>query len=242
MVEDQYSYEIQGQSIDCVIKKMVATFYESALSGPTIQQAMRPGGLKLTQEVLKIVNPKPDWSVLDVACGLGSTLRLLTEQFRCQTYGLDLSAKILKRAKAGSLKEEDKRFTEFICADSEFIPFRNELFDAVICECSLSLFPNKQRVLNEIVRILKKGGKFVLTDVTLKDQVIKEASGVAGWCMCVAGAETLEGYASLLETSGMRMLYCRDVSEVYEWELADPEQRKLLEGRIGYAVIVGIKT
>jgi len=241
LVDDQHICEMQDQSIDCIIKKMVAMFYESAFFNSPAQQAMRPGGLRLTQEVLKIINPKPNWRVLDVACGLGATLRLLVEQFKCQTYGLDLSAKILKKARADFLKGKETRFTEFICADSELLPLREELFDVVICECSLSLFPNKQRALNEMVRTLKTGGKLVLTDVTLKDQAIKDASGAVGWCMCVAGAETLEGYITLLESSGLKMLYCRDASEVYEWEPADSEQKKLLQGKIGYAVMVGVK-
>lgn len=241
MVDDQHICETQDQSIDCIIKKMVTMFYENAISNSSVQQAMRPGGLKLTQEVLKLIDPKPDWRALDVACGLGATLRLLVEQFKCQTYGLDLSANILKKARADFIKGEDTRFTEFICADSEFLPLREELFDVVICECSLSLFLNKQRALSEMVRTLKTGGRLVLTDVTLKDQAIKDAGGTLGWCMCVAGAETLEGYISLLESSGIKMLYCRDASEVYEWELADSEQKKLLQGRIGYAIMVGIK-
>jgi SAM-dependent methyltransferase len=202
---------------------------------------MRPGGLELTKEVLKIINPKPSWSVLDVACGLGATLQLLAEQFKCQTYGLDLSAKILKKARADFLRGEGTRFTEFICADSEFLPLRGELFDAVICECSLSLFPNKQRALSEMIRTLKASGKLMLTDVTLKDQAVKDAERAPGWCMCMAGAETLEGYISLLEDSGLEVSYYRDASEVYEWETADPEQRKLLRGRIGYAIIIGVK-
>jgi len=238
---DQCTCEVQEQSIDCIIKKMVATFYENALFSSTIQQAMRPGGLELTKEVLKIIDPKPSWSVLDVACGLGATLYLLAEQFKCQTYGLDLSAMILKKAKVDFLRGEGARFTEFICADSESLPLRGELFDAVICECSLSLFPNKQRALSEIVRTLKAGGKLMLTDVTLKDQAVKDVIGAVGWCMCVAGAETLEGYVSLLEDAGLEVSYYRDASEIYEWETADPEQRKLLQGKIGYAVIIGVK-
>jgi SAM-dependent methyltransferase len=233
--------EAQDQSIDCVIKKMVVMFYENAFFNSTVWQAMRPGGLELTKEILKIINPKPNWSILDVACGLGATLQLLTEQFKCQTYGLDLSAKILKKARASFLRGEDTRFTEFICADSEFLPLREELFDAVVCECSLSLFPNKQRALSEMVRTLKAGGKLVLTDVTIKDQAVKDTNGAIGWCMCVAGAETLEGYISLLEGSGVKVLYYRDASEVYEWGTADPEQRRLLEGKIGYGVMIGVK-
>lgn len=241
MVEGRYICETESQSIDCIIKKMVAMFYENAFFNSTSRRVMRPGGLELTKEVLKIINPEPGWSVLDVACGLGATLQLLAEQFKCQTYGLDLSVKILKEARTSFLKGEDTRFTEFICADSEFLPLREELFDVIICECSLSLFPNKQRALSEMVRTLKVGGKLVLTDVILKDQAIKDVEGAAGWCMCVAGAETLEGYISLVESSGLKVSYYRDASEVYEWEAADPEQKKLLQGKIGYAVIIGAK-
>jgi len=39
----------------------------------------------------------------------------------------------------------------------------------------------------------------------------------------------------------LEVSYYRDASEIYEWETADPEQRKLLQGKIGYAVIIGVK-
>jgi len=229
------------QSLDCAIKKMVTLFYENVDFNLAPQQAMRPGGLKLTKEVLKIAEVQPGWKVLDIACGTGTTLIVLIRDFKCHAYGLDLSAKILEKAKARLYGQHYRHLTELIRADSEFMPIRQGFFDAVICECSLSLFPNKSKALSEMVDAVKNEGKVIITDVTIKDQAAKEAGGAAAWCMCVAGAETLEGYIKLMENAGLKVVYYKDVSEVYDWKTADPELRAALQGKIGYAVIIGVK-
>ncbi|MEM4603484.1 MAG: hypothetical protein QW842_06765, partial [Candidatus Nezhaarchaeales archaeon] len=87
----------------------------------------------------------------------------------------------------------------------------------------------------------RRGGKVVITDVTVRDHTVKEAIGVA-WCMCIAGAETLEGYIELIERAGLNVICSKDVSEVYDWDSVDEEVRKTLEGKIGYAIIVGVKS
>ena len=233
--------ETQSLPLECAIKKMVTMFYENVDFNLAPQQAMRPGGLELTKEVLKVANVQPGWKVLDVACGTGTTLITLIRDFKCQAYGLDLSAKILEKAKNRMYSNNLRCYVELIRADSEFMPIREGFFNAVICECSLSLFPNKSKALKCMVDAVKEQGLVIITDVTIKDQAAKEAGGAATWCMCIAGAETLEGYIKLMEDAGLKISYYKDVSEVYDWEAADPELRAALQGKIGYAVIIGIK-
>lgn len=241
MARNSYSNEIIEQPLDCAIKKMVTTFYENVDFSLAPQQAMRPGGLKLTKEVLKIAEVQPGWRVLDIACGAGVTLMTLIKDFKCQAYGLDLSAKILEKAKAKLYEYRYRHLTELIRADSEFVPIRQGFFDAVICECSLSLFPNKSKALSEMVNVVRNEGKVIITDVTIKDESAKDAGGAAAWCMCIAGAETLEGYIKLMEGAGLKIMYYKDASEVYDWKTADPELRTALQGKIGYAVVIGVK-
>ncbi|MCS7139891.1 MAG: methyltransferase domain-containing protein [Candidatus Nezhaarchaeota archaeon] len=231
----------QEQPLDCVIKKIVTMFYENVSSKLTTKQAMRPGGLRLTREVLRIADVKPGWRILDVACGMGSTIKSLIRDFNCQAYGLDLSAKLIKKAKRSLYKPHYRCMTELVRADSELMPIREGSFDAVLCECSLSLFPNKCGALNEMIRVVKRGGKVIITDVTIRDNSIKETMDAANWCMCIAGAETLGSYLRLMEGLGLKVIYYRDVSEVYDWESSDPELKSALEGRIGYAIMIGVK-
>ncbi|MEM2213760.1 MAG: class I SAM-dependent methyltransferase [Candidatus Nezhaarchaeales archaeon] len=219
---------------------MSSMFYENLNLELIPDQAMRPGGLKLTKDVLEIVGVKPNFKVLDVACGIGTTLLTLIEDFKCYVCGLDLSTKLLGRAKIKLRSKGCNLLAHLICADSEFIPMREQSFDVVICECSLSLFPNKLNALKEMARVVRREGKVVITDVIIKDRAVKDVKGAA-WCMCIAGAETLEGYIGLIEKAGLNVTYSRDVSEVYDWSSVDEEVRKTLEGKIGYAVIVGVR-
>lgn len=234
-------YKSWETSVDCLIKKMVSMFYENLDLDAVPEQAMRPGGLKLTKEVLNVVGMQPGFKVLDVACGVGTTLLTLIEEFKCHVCGLDISAKLLNRARTRLSSKGYDANSLLICADSEFIPVREGCFDVVVCECSLSLFPNKLKALKEMAYVVRKGGSVVLTDVTIKDYSVRCVKD-ANWCMCVAGAETLEGYIELVENAGLNVLYSKDVSEVYDWSMVSKEVRETLEGRIGYAVIVGVKS
>ncbi|MDH5816489.1 MAG: methyltransferase domain-containing protein [Candidatus Nezhaarchaeota archaeon] len=234
-------YEAAATPVNCLMKKISSMFYESLNLESIPDQAMRPGGLKLTKGALELIGLQPGSKVLDVACGAGATLLTLVEDFRCYVCGLDLSIKLLKRAMTKLSSKGYDLLAHLICADSEFMPMREQSFDVVICECSLSLFPNKLKALEEMARILRRGGKVVITDVTVRDHTVKEAIGVA-WCMCIAGAETLEGYIELIERAGLNVICSKDVSEVYDWDSVDEEVRKTLEGKIGYAIIVGVKS
>lgn len=240
MSGDGIYYESRDTSVDCLVKKMASMFYENLDLDAIPEQAMRPGGLKLTKEVLEVVGVQPGFNILDVACGAGTTLLAIVNDFRCSVCGLDLSTKLLKIAKSKLYSKGYDIHSLLICADSEFIPIREECFDLVICECSLSLFPNKLKTLKEMTYVVRRGGSVVITDVIIKDHSAKCIKDVA-WCMCIAGAETLEGYTKLIERAGLSVVYSKDVSEVYNWRAASEELRKALEGKIGYAVIVGVK-
>ena len=51
------------------------------------------------------------------------------------------------------------------------IPFDDASIDAVISNCVVNLEPDKQKVYDEIYRILKPGGRFVISDITLKKEL-----------------------------------------------------------------------
>jgi len=234
--------ELCSLSLECAIKKVVVNFYENVDFNLAPQQAMRPGGLMLTREVLKTAGVERGWRILDVACGIGTTMITLVSEHGCHALGLDLSDKLLEKAKTRLDRDVKRRYmTDLIRGDSELMPIRPGSLDAVICECSLSLFPDKRKALKEMVDAVRHGGKVIITDVTIKHESAKEAGGMAAWCMCIAGAETMEGYLKLMKESGLEVVYAKDVSEVYDWESADPVIRESLQGKIGYAVLIGRK-
>lgn len=121
------------------------------------QGIMRPGGLQLTEELLQMAVLDSGARILDLGCGQGTTVGKL-QQLGYQSIGVDISPKLIAEACA--------RYPEaqFMVADGTELPFDEAAFTAVICECSLSEMPVRP-VLGECARLLKPGGKILISDI-----------------------------------------------------------------------------
>jgi len=112
-------------------------------------------------------------TILDLCCGTGRHSIFLQKR-GWTTIGLDLSKNLLKIAKK-SMKKEKAEFP-LVRADMRHFPFRNEVFDAVVCMfTSFGYLPSESEDLKsfkEVRRTLRKGGRFLL-DVANKDHVMK---------------------------------------------------------------------
>jgi len=102
--------------------------------------------------------------VLDVATGTGRMPRTLLKRplFRGTVIGLDLSYKMLQQAN-DKLCDRAGRYT-LIWRDAQHLPFPDQTFDAVSCVEALEFMPSPRRVLNEMARVLRPGGVFLVTN------------------------------------------------------------------------------
>lgn len=99
-------------------------------------------------------------SFLDVGCGTGVILwNLYGKNPAAQYCGLDISENMLSRA-----RERLGTKANLTLGDSENLPYEDNTFDAVSCSESFHHYPNPQKALSEIKRVLKSKGKFVLCD------------------------------------------------------------------------------
>jgi ubiquinone/menaquinone biosynthesis C-methylase UbiE len=113
---------------------------------------MHPGGLRLTDRAARLAGIFPGARALDLGCGDGATASLLTEKFSAEVTGVDLTA----------------RGGDFVRADIAALPFEDDSFDFVFLECVLSVTDDPARVLSEARRVLRGGGKLILSDVYAK--------------------------------------------------------------------------
>jgi ubiquinone/menaquinone biosynthesis C-methylase UbiE len=102
--------------------------------------------------------------ILDVATGTGRMPRALLKRpvFQGSVIGLDLSRKMLQEA-TEKLREYPERYA-LICRDARDLPFPNDTFDAVSCLEALEFMPAPKVVLKEMVRVLRPGGVFLVTN------------------------------------------------------------------------------
>lgn len=111
-------------------------------------------------------------TALDIACGTGSMSFELAKRFE-KVYGLDISRGMLNRA---VLKAKDEE-VYFMYGTGECLPFRDECFDAVTCILAIDLFPNPEKAITEMKRVLKDGGILVVNLLELRDGVLKKVLG-----------------------------------------------------------------
>ena len=85
----------------------------------------------------------------------------------------------------------------------EAIPQQDATVDLVISNCVIALSPDKDRVFDEIHRILKPGGRFVVSDMVVTEELPDEVrTSAEEWVSCVGGADLLSRYLSRMERSG----------------------------------------
>lgn len=112
---------------------------------------------------------KEGQSLIDLGCGAGMDI-FITKMKNPKVgmlYGLDRLDSMLEKAKK---VRDNKKFDniEFIKGELINIPLENESVDRVISNCVINLEPDKQKVYDEIYRILKEDGMFVISDIILK--------------------------------------------------------------------------
>jgi SAM-dependent methyltransferase len=120
-------------------------------------ETLRPGGLTLTRRALELCAFPPRARIMDVACGLGATLGLLSS-LGFAAIGIDsdpaMAAKASTRGPVAISSMED-------------LPFGDGLADGMFCECALSLASSRIKALKEFHRVLRPGGLLVLSDVVV---------------------------------------------------------------------------
>ncbi len=144
--------------------------------------------------------------VLDLGSGAGNdcfVARAIVGESGKVT-GLDFSEEMLTKARSNAQKLGFAN-VEFMAGDIEEMPLENNQFDVVISNCVLNLVPDKDKAFAEIMRVLKPGGHFCVSDVVLKgelpDKLKKDAEMYAG---CVSGAMQMENYMQTIQKAGFK--------------------------------------
>lgn len=138
------------------------SFYESDLWRSFGQG--HPGGRELTQELLEKSGLEKGAMVLDLFCGSGDSVALMTE-LSFSAFGFDRKNVIAYAKQKHPTLPENIWF----CSNNESkieLPFEDQIFDALLCECSFSLIEDSSQLLDEVKRILKPQGYFLLSDLS----------------------------------------------------------------------------
>ena len=142
--------------------------------------------------------------VLDLGSGGGIDVLLSARRVgpTGKAYGLDMTDEMLALANENK-KKAGVDNVEFLKGEIESIPLPDRSVDVVISNCVINLSSDKDAVLREAFRVLKPGGRFAVSDVVTRGEMLPEIrKSVLLWVGCIAGALEEHDYLGKLKAAG----------------------------------------
>ncbi|MGH3065760.1 MAG: arsenite methyltransferase [Gaiellaceae bacterium] len=144
-------------------------------------------------------------TVLDLGSGGGIDVLLSGQRVGATgtVYGLDMTDEMLELARRNA-REAGVTNVHFLKGLIEEIPLADASVDVVISNCVVNLSPDKDRVLAEIARVLRPGGRIGISDVVAEDQLSRADRAERGSHVgCIAGALSVSEYREGLAAVGL---------------------------------------
>ncbi|MFZ0202033.1 MAG: arsenite methyltransferase [Candidatus Sulfotelmatobacter sp.] len=142
--------------------------------------------------------------VLDLGSGGGIDVLLSAKRVGAsgKAYGLDMTDEMLALANENKCKAGIAN-VEFLKGEIENIPLPDNSVDVIISNCVINLSADKDRVLREAFRVLKPAGRFAVSDVVTRGEILPEIrQSVLAWVGCIAGALEENDYRRKLSAAG----------------------------------------
>lgn len=150
----------------------------------------------------------PGEIVLDLGSGGGIDVLLSARRVgpTGKAYGLDMTDEMLALANENKRKAGAEN-VEFLKGEIESIPLPGNSVDVIISNCVINLSADKGKVLCEAFRVLKPGGRFAVSDVVTRGEILPEIRrSVLAWVGCMAGALDENEYRRKLEAAGFEQI------------------------------------
>ena len=119
-----------------------------------------------------------------------------------RVIGVDMTPEMIDKAR-GNARKGDYGNVEFRLGEIENLPVADQTADAIISNCVINLSPDKGRVFREAFRVLRPGGRLMVSDLVLLNRLSDEvAESVEAYVGCVAGAVIKEDYLREMRDAG----------------------------------------
>ncbi|MFO7922387.1 MAG: methyltransferase domain-containing protein [Bacteroidales bacterium] len=155
---------------------------------------------------------------IDLGSGRGTDVIRLADIVGSKgfVYGVDATPEMVNKGRSAANKLGIDN-VGFILSGLREIPLSSNLADLVISNCVINHVDRKDRVWMEIFRLLKKGGRFVISDIYSVEPVPDEySSDPVAVAECWAGAVTRDEYLATIERAGFKQVRIIEESRPYE--------------------------
>ncbi|MDD4980652.1 MAG: arsenite methyltransferase [Candidatus Omnitrophica bacterium] len=144
--------------------------------------------------------------VLDLGSGAGFDVFLASSRVgnTGKVIGVDMTPEMIEKANANARKGNYKN-VEFRLGEIEKLPVEDNSIDVIISNCVINLSLDKQSVFKEAFRVLRPGGRLMVSDLALAKDLPKEIKdSVEAYVGCLAGAIKKDKYLNLITMAGFR--------------------------------------
>ena len=129
--------------------------------------------------VLRLAGNIQGRSVLDVGCGDGTLALACWESGTAQVAGLDLDTRMITRAAAFAAQHQAA--IGYTVGRADTLPFGDKSFDLVVSVAMLTFVPEADRVVREMARVLRPGGRLVIGDLGKRSSGLRAGAFAPGW-------------------------------------------------------------
>lgn len=171
-------------------------------------------------------------TVLDLGSGAGIDCLIAADRVgpAGKVIGVDMTPEMVERAAANAARG-DYRNVEFRLGEIEDLPVADGTVDAVISNCVINLVPDKGRAFEEVFRVLRPGGRLMISDIVLLGELpeaIKKS--VKAYVGCLSGAVSRENCLKHIADAGFREArIIKETSFPIECMSNDPTAKALAE-------------
>jgi len=155
---------------------------------------------------LALASLKEGETVLDLGSGAGFDCFLAANKVgeKGRVIGVDMTPEMLEKARQNARKNNYTN-VEFRLGEIESLPVADNTADVIISNCVINLSPDKNRVFQEAYRVLKPGGRLMVSDIVLTKELPDFIrSSVQAYIGCISGAMLEEEYLGAIEAAGFK--------------------------------------
>lgn len=166
--------------------------------------------------------------VLDLGSGAGFDCFLAAGRVgrKGRVIGVDMTAEMLERARENA-RTGGYQNVEFRLGEIENLPVADNNADLVISNCVINLSPDKERVFREAYRVLKPGGRLMLSDIVLLEELPPSVQeSVSAYVGCLAGATLKDTYLDAMKKAGFKSVKVIEETEFGAEFLANDRSAK----------------
>lgn len=151
---------------------------------------------------------RPGDTVIDLGSGAGNDCFVARQLVGTggEVIGVDMTPEMITRAKANTEKLGYSN-VKFRLGEIENLPVTSGKADVIISNCVINLVPDKSLAFHEMMRVLKPGGHFCISDVVtegfIPEELLEQAELYAG---CVAGALPVDHYLDIIRNNGFQQV------------------------------------